>query len=162
MRARWLPYPLLSLFLLFMWLLLTQSFSPGQFVLGSIVTVMASWFMALLEPERVRVRFTRAIPRLILIVLGDILRSNIGVGQIVFRRDCASTSGFITVPLDLKNRYGLAVLSMIVTSTPGTLWIQHDSSRHVLLLHVLDLVDENYWIDLIKSRYERLLMEIFE
>jgi multicomponent K+:H+ antiporter subunit E len=151
----------MSLFLLVMWLLLTQSFSPGQFVLGTFVAVMASSFMAYLEPDRVRIRFTRAIPRLILIVIGDIVRSNIGVGRIVLRRDCASTSGFIKVPLDLRNRYGLAALAMIITATPGTLWVQHDSTRHVLLLHVLDLVDEKYWIDLIKNRYECLLMEIF-
>jgi multicomponent K+:H+ antiporter subunit E len=31
-----------------------------------------------------------------------------------------------------------------------------------LLLHILDLVDRTTWIPLIKGRYERLLMEIFE
>ena len=31
-----------------------------------------------------------------------------------------------------------------------------------LLLHVLDLVDEETWVRLIKDRYERRLMEIFE
>ena len=34
--------------------------------------------------------------------------------------------------------------------------------RGTLLLHVLDLVDEEQWSRLIKDRYERLLMEIFE
>ena len=29
-------------------------------------------------------------------------------------------------------------------------------------LHVLDLVDEETWVRLIKDRYERRLMEIFE
>src|SRR3546814_1767457 len=53
-----------------------------------------------------------------------------------------STSGFILLPLDLRNRYGLAVLGIIITATPGTLWMQYDSARSVLLVHVLDLVDE--------------------
>jgi len=42
------------------------------------------------------------------------------------------------------------------------LWMQYDSSRGELLVHVLDLVDEDAWIRLLKDRYERLLMEIFE
>ena len=31
-----------------------------------------------------------------------------------------------------------------------------------VLIHVLDLVDEEKWRQLIKERYEALLMEIFE
>ena len=37
-----------------------------------------------------------------------------------------------------------------------------DARRHRILIHVLDLIDEDEWIALIKNRYERLLMEIFE
>jgi hypothetical protein len=33
---------------------------------------------------------------------------------------------------------------------------------HILLIHVLDLVDEQSWIDSIKQRYERPLLEIFQ
>jgi multicomponent K+:H+ antiporter subunit E len=40
--------------------------------------------------------------------------------------------------------------------------MQYDSARGVLLVHVLDLIDEAAWIALIKRRYERLLMDIFE
>jgi multicomponent K+:H+ antiporter subunit E len=32
----------------------------------------------------------------------------------------------------------------------------------LLMIHVLDLIDESVWIDTIKGRYERLLLEIFE
>ncbi|MBM6584501.1 Na+/H+ antiporter subunit E, partial [Microvirga sp. BT689] len=67
-----------------------------------------------------------------------------------------------TIPLDLRSRNGLAVLSIIITSTPGTIWVEYNAARSTLLLHVLDLVDETVWIRTIKGRYERLLMEIFE
>ena len=30
------------------------------------------------------------------------------------------------------------------------------------MIHVLDLIDERVWIDTIKNRYERPLLEIFE
>jgi multicomponent K+:H+ antiporter subunit E len=31
-----------------------------------------------------------------------------------------------------------------------------------VLLHILDLVDEKVWLETIKGKYERRLMEIFE
>jgi multicomponent K+:H+ antiporter subunit E len=30
------------------------------------------------------------------------------------------------------------------------------------VIHVLDLISEEEWVDLIKNRYESMLMEIFE
>jgi multicomponent K+:H+ antiporter subunit E len=30
------------------------------------------------------------------------------------------------------------------------------------MIHVLDLIDEGEWVQTIKGRYERLLLEIFE
>jgi multicomponent K+:H+ antiporter subunit E len=96
------------------------------------------------------------------IVLVDIIRSNFAVARIVLAPGRAVQSGFMTVKLDLRNEYALAILACALTSTPGTVWMNFDRNDGTLLLHVLDLVDEQAWIDLIKNRYERLLMEIFE
>ncbi|HRK65761.1 MAG TPA: Na+/H+ antiporter subunit E, partial [Terricaulis sp.] len=71
-------------------------------------------------------------------------------------------SGFVAIPLQLTNQYGLALLAVIITSTPGTLWAQHDIGPNRLLLHVFDLIEEREWVDLVKRRYEPLLLEIFE
>ena len=54
------------------------------------------------------------------------------------------------------------LLALIVTATPGTLWVSFDPAKGVLTLHVLDLIDEDAWIATIKQRYERYLLEIFE
>jgi len=161
---RWLlPYPLLSAALLVLWLLLNQSVSTGHVVLGAVLAVLASWAMAALRPEKPRIRRPGAALRLAGLVLLDILRSNIAVGRIIVRsREPGVNAGFMTIPLDLRSRHGLAVLSIIITSTPGTIWVNYDAARGTLLLHVLDLVDETVWIQLIKGRYERRLMEIFE
>jgi multicomponent K+:H+ antiporter subunit E len=119
--------------------------------------------MAALRPEKARIRRPGAALRLAGMVLVDILRSNVAVGRIIVRsREPGVNAGFMTIPLDLRSRQGLAVLSIIITSTPGTIWVNYDAAKGTLLLHVLDLVDETVWIRTIKGRYERLLMEIFE
>jgi multicomponent K+:H+ antiporter subunit E len=161
--TRWLPFPLMALFLLVMWLLLQQSLSPGHVVLGSILGVGGSWALTRLEPPAGRLRRPRAILQLSIVVLSDIVRSNIAVARIILGpRARNETSGFLDVPLELQAPYGLTVLALIVTATPGTLWVAFDSAKGVLTLHVLDLIDEDAWIATIKQRYERYLLEIFE
>jgi multicomponent K+:H+ antiporter subunit E len=41
-------------------------------------------------------------------------------------------------------------------------WVDLDRNQGNLTLHILDLQDEAEWIQTIKQRYERPLMEIFE
>jgi multicomponent K+:H+ antiporter subunit E len=123
--------------------------------------MVATRTMVALNVAEPRVRMTMAIPRLLGTAIWDVIRSNVAVAGIILLRRTQPNSGFVHIPLDTSNHYCLAGLACIITATPGTLWVEHDSRRNVLLLHVLDLVDEEYWVEFIKHRYERLLMEIF-
>jgi multicomponent K+:H+ antiporter subunit E len=157
-----LPFPLMSASLLILWLLLTETLSLGQILLGSAAALVGGWAIAALDPPKARLRRPGAIFRLTALVLADIVRSNFAVARIVVglgRRD--RTSGFISIPLELRDPYGLATLAGIITSTPGTLWVGFDAVSGTLTIHVLDLVDESEWVRTIKFRYERPLLEIF-
>lgn len=158
---RWIPHPLPALGLFIMWLLLTQSLSPGQVLLGGIVTILATHAMAALRPEPAEVGPLRAVFKLAGIVALDIVRSNFAVAAIIVFPRQERVAGFVRLPLELRNRHGLTVLALIITATPGTIWVQFDRGRGILLVHVLDLVDEQEWVRLIKRRYEALLLEIF-
>lgn len=160
---RVLPHPLFSLAILVMWLLLNGSAAPKTLLFGTILALLVPLTMHALEPPPVRIRRPWSIAKLFAIVLRDIIRSNISVAILALgyrRRDMVA--GFVRIPLTIQNPYGLAILSVIITCTPGTLWIQYDTGRSRLLLHVLDLVETYDWPHKIKHDYERLLMEIFE
>ena len=162
MIRRWLPYPILSVLLLLIWLLLNQSLAPGTILLGALLGIALARVFGLLHPPKAHLRSYPLLGLLFVRVVGDIFRSNIAVARIVLRRERRMHSGFVAIPLALTDRHGLAVLACIITSTPGTIWVSYDSTANILLIHVLDLVDEQDWIDTIKQRYERLLLEIFE
>ena len=160
---RVLPYPILSLGLFVASILLSASVAPPSLALAVLLALLAPIIMLALGVDRVRVKSPTAIMRLAIDVVGDIVRSNWAVSHIILgRRRHERTSGIIHIPLDLRDRYGLAVLAIIITSTPGTLWVEYEAATGRLLLHVLDLVDEETWVRLIKDRYERRLMESFE
>lgn len=156
------PYPVLILALIAMWLALA-GFTPGQLVVGILVAILAGQGLARLHPAKPRLRRWDLIPKLIVIVLYDIVRSNIDVVRIILGGPYGNRrSGFVAIPLDLRDPTGLAVLALIITSTPGTAWFDYNSSHGILVIHVFDLVDEEGWRQLIKNRYEHLLMEIYE
>jgi len=160
--TRWLPHPLLAIALLILWLVLAQSASPGQILLGAGAALLATHAFAALHsrpPFRIRLK---PVFKLAGFVIADIFRSNLAVAGIVLFRRRDRVSDFIRVPIALKQEQALAVLALILTATPGSLWVNFDRRNGMLLLHVLDLVDEEAWVRLIKDRYEALLMEIFE
>ena len=90
------------------------------------------------------------------------MKSNIAVARIILgTKRKERTAGFVEIPLELRDPYGLAALACIITSTPGTLWVDFNEASGILTIHVLDLVNESEWVGIIKGRYERRLMEIF-
>jgi multicomponent K+:H+ antiporter subunit E len=162
MIRRWLPYPLLSVLLALVWLVLNQSLAPGTILLGGVLGVVLARVFGLLGAPAAHIRNYPLAGRLLLRVIGDIVRSNLAVARLILGRGNHQRSGFVAIPLTLTDQYGLAVLACIITSTPGTIWVSYDSGMNILLIHVLDLVDEQSWIDSIKQRYERPLLEIFQ
>ena len=160
---RWVPYPRLAVALLAMWLLLNQSIAPGTILLGSALALSVSWLLTALEPPRAIFRRPGLALKLSLVVLIEIVRSNNAVAWIILRKSARNRkSGFVHIPLNTRNPYSLAALACIITATPGTIWVEYDSARNIMLLHVLDLIDEQQWVEIIKERYEKRLMEIFE
>ncbi len=155
------PYPILTACLVLMWLLL-NGFTLGQFVLGAIVAVVASWAMASLRPERPNLAKWYLLPKLFFRVVYDIVVSNLAVAWVILRSGRQRHSpGFLTIHLEIRNQFALALLAVILTSTPGSAWLEYDSNDNTVLLHVLDIQNEAVWRDTIKNRYEKLLMEIF-
>jgi multicomponent K+:H+ antiporter subunit E len=160
--TRWAPSASIFAGLLVLWLLFNQTVSPGHILLGSAAAIVGQWLLRLLKLPELRMRRPAVALRLVGMVLADIVRSNIAVGRIVLGMGARERKpGFVDIPLELRNPYGLAALACIITSTPGTLWVNHDPASGVLSIHVLDLIDDDEWIQTIKHRYERALMEIF-
>lgn len=162
---RWLPSPFVSGILLLFWLLLQQSMDPATLLLGAMLAIGVP---LLTRPFFHPIGFPRiAKPVLLLRLLAiagiEIVRSCFNVSRIIlFARPAGLNSQFIRIPLDLKNPYGLALLSCLVNMTPGTVWVEILPEKYELALHVFDLHDEQWWIDTIKTHYEKPLIDIFE
>lgn len=156
-----LPFPILTACLCLMWMLL-NGFTLGQFILGALVGFVAGWALASLRPEKPRLKKWYLLPKLALLVITDIARSNFAVARLILMgKRRPNSSGFLLLPVQIESPFALALLAVILTSTPGSAWLEYDSRNKTVLLHVLDLIDRDEWAAMIKNRYEVLLMEIF-
>lgn len=157
---RWLPHPLMATAILLAWLMLQQSLAPGTLLVGLVLAWALSRLWARLDPPRPRLRHAGLLLALGWRVFVDILASNAAVARLIVTRR-AHASGFVAIPLQLEQRAALAMLACIITATPGTIWVSHDSRRRRLLIHVLDTASEATLVHNIKQRYEPPLLEVF-
>jgi multicomponent K+:H+ antiporter subunit E len=161
---RWLPTFLVSGILLLLWLLLNQSLEPAHVLLGATLAIVTPLFaLPFMQPIGYpRLAKPVALFRLLGMALVEIVHSAVTVSRLIlFPKAPGLNSQFIKIPLDLRNPYGLALLSCLINSTPGTVWVEILQERYELALHVFDLHDEQWWIDTIKTRYEKPIIEIF-
>ena len=158
-----MPFAPVTVGMLLAWLLLNQSVSVGTFLLAVILALGFTVTLLPLELPKAKFRHIGVALKLAAVVLAEIVRSNNAVAQIILSPGTRDRrSGFVRIPLDMRDPYGLTALACIITATPGTIWVEYDSADSTVLIHVLDLIDEEQWVTIIKQRYERRLMEIFE
>jgi multicomponent K+:H+ antiporter subunit E len=160
-RQRWLPSPLLSVVLFLVWPVLNQSWSLGQLLLGLCLAVVIPWFTEPLRDHKPTLRRPWLAAKLILLVLKDIVTSNIDVAKLILGRESRIQPGFVWVPLTITDPHGIVALAGIITMTPGTLSADLSADRRHLLVHAFNVDDEAALIAAIKTRYEEPLLEIF-
>lgn len=163
MRKRLLPAPLLSAALIAMWLALNHSLAPGHLLLALFLGLAIPAVLAPLRPVVPRVRHPLAIARLIAVVGHDVIASNIMVLRTVLSgQRHPPASGFVVIPLDMRDPTGITALAIITTAVPGTVWCELARDSSAFMLHVWHAPDEAEFIAEYKRRYEQPLITIFE
>ncbi len=160
-RKRWLPSVPLSATVFCFWLLMNDAINAAQVVMALVLALVIPLFAARLDREFARIGRLRSVPRMLGVLLLDIVQANVTVAMQVLGPERKIHPGFIWVPLDIGNIHGIAALTSIITLTPGTVSSALSDDRRHLLVHVLNLEDADEVIRQIKTRYEAPLMEIF-
>lgn len=159
---RWLPHPLLTPLLTVVWLLLNNSISPGQIVLGVVLGWAIPRFTLAFWPDQVRIYRPISLLRFTGFFLLEVVMANLAVARLVLAGPKALNPLFVHVPLDLTNDLALSLLANTLALTPGTLSAHLSADQRVLLVHALDCSDPDELVRTIKQRFEMPLREIFE
>ena len=160
--GRLLPTPTLSLVLLAAWLLMARSIAPGQLLLGGILAVGIPLLTQGFWDPLPRVRHPIKLILFVIKVLFDIVKANIQVSLLILSPRREAHPGFVEYPLEVKEPLTITLLANTITMTPGTVSTNIRLDRSSLLIHVLDMREEQALVQEIRERYERPLKEIFE
>ncbi|MBU2925629.1 Na+/H+ antiporter subunit E [Colwellia sp. 4_MG-2023] len=172
-RFKWLPTPIRSLLLFVVWLLLNNSVSTGHIVLAIILAIVIPLATNPFRTKQPLVLKPMLALRHLMLVLYDIVTANLEVAILILGPTKKLTPGFVKVPLDLTHSMPITILASTVSLTPGTVsaevypWREcftegEKPEQRFLLIHVLNLTDEEALINTIKQRYEAPLKEIFQ
>ncbi|MDX1552266.1 MAG: Na+/H+ antiporter subunit E [Marinobacter sp.] len=161
-REFWLPRPLFSLFLAVLWLLMVNSFSVAHMLLGLALGVFIPFVTRAFWPEQAKVRYLLPLLRYFVVLMVDIVRSNLVVARRILWYPNQLTPGFVTFPLELDDDFAITILASTISLTPGTVTAHYDSDAGTLLIHALHVSDEDELVRQIKEQYERPLKEIFQ
>lgn len=155
------PHPLLSIILIFSWLILMHSLAFVHLLsaatLGIVLPKITQFFI---QPAEEKVNWLAAF-KLFWVVIYDIIIANIQVSKLILGPHDRLHPKWIRVPLETNHPKINTLLALIVTTTPGTVSAGLDDERGDMLVHALDSLDPNSLIDEIKTRYEQPLMRIF-
>ena len=160
-RRTLLPSLPLTMTVIAFWLLMVDRLNLAQLALAMVLGVVIPLFATRLDREFARIGSLRPLPKLVAVVLWDIVKANVIVARQVLGRENAIHPGFLWYPLDIANIHGISALACCITLTPGTVTAALSDDRRYLLVHVLHLPDPGALVAEIKQRYELPLMEIF-
>lgn len=151
----------LSLAVFVFGLLLPDHINAAYVALALLLALLIPQVAKRLDREFAYVATLRPVPRLIMVILYDIVRSNLHVARLVLGPESKLKPGWVWVPLDMTNIHGITALASVITLTPGTVSAELSDDRRYLLIHALDLQDPQALIEEIKTRYEAPLRKIF-
>ncbi len=158
----WLPTPLLSILLLVVWLLMVRSVAFGHILLGGALAVAIPLVTHRFWDAQPHVKKPRLLLRFVLRVLGDIIVANVQVAWLIINPWRRLRPHFVEYPLMLEDRFTITLLANTISLTPGTVSANLRLDGKSLLIHALDVEDDEALIATIRERYERPLKEIYE
>ncbi len=152
---------LLNLLLALAWTALTGQFTPLNFVFGFLIGYAVLRLMR--RPGEPLTYFQRAgrVVRFALFYLWELILSNLRVAATVVAPFHSLRPAVIAVPLSIRSEAAIALLSNLLTLTPGTLALDVSDDRRVMYVHVIHAEDVERARREIKE-LERRVLEVIE
>ena len=140
------------------WLLTLASSDPADVVIGA---VLATTVVAGLRPPALRrspgavapspLGRLAATPALLAVVLADVAAGTWDVALRVLGLRPLDRPGLVLIPIGERTEAGIAATGLLFGLSPGSVLIEVDAERRVMLWHIIDARDP----DAIRARFDR-------
>ena len=153
---------LVNLMLSVFWLFVTGSYTFNNFILGYLFALLLVYLMRDVLPGRFYIITVYKIVKLFLVFLIELVKANIDVIRIVIKPKIDNEPAYFTYHTDLKSDWQIALLSNLITLTPGTIVLGISDDRTKIYIHSIDFTTKEEEVDSIKSSLEKVVREVGE
>ena len=160
-RIGWFDHPVLSLLLAATWLMLSRSLEPVHLISAALVGLIVPRLLRGLLHEGSPIRWGAAF-RLTLVVIWDIVLSNVTVARLVLGPMGRLKPAWLRVPLASDHPRVNSLFASIITMTPGTVSAVVDEQARCIWVHALDCDDAIEMVNAMKARYEAPLLHVLK
>ncbi len=139
---------------------MNSNFTVTGFFVGYTLGILVVFIMRRFLPGRFYMKRVYAILKLIIIFLVELIKSNFSVLRIVLSPKIDIHPGFFAYPTDLEDDWEIALLSALITLTPGTVIVAISDDQRTIYIHALDLEEADAEIERIKKNFEAVIEEV--
>src|SRR5690606_31948721 len=118
-HRRLLPSLPLTLAIIVFWLLMVSEINAAQLAMAALLGLVIPLYATRIDREFARFGTLRPLPKLLVVLIWDILMCNMRVARQVLSPEPRIHSGFIWYPLAIDNIHGITALACCITLTPG-------------------------------------------
>ncbi|EGQ2795813.1 Na+/H+ antiporter subunit E [Staphylococcus pseudintermedius] len=152
----------INLFLAIFWLFVSDSYTMNAFVLGYLFALLLVFLMRKLLPGRFYVITLYKVIKLVFVFLLELIKANIDVLRIILQPRIKNESAFFVYETDLEHPWQVALLSNLITLTPGTVVIGVNDDMKRLYIHCLNFSTKEEEVAGIKDSLEKAVREVGE
>ena len=139
------------------WLLVTNSYTLNNFVLGFILGLFLVYLLHRVLPGQFYL-----VRMLIITFLTELIKANFGVLKIILKPRIENKPGFFVYETELERDWQLVLLSNLITLTPGTVVLGISDDRKKIYIHSIDFSTKEEEIQNIKSSLEKVVRKVGE
>ena len=144
------------------WLLVTNSYTLNNFVLGFILGLFLVYLLHRVLPGQFYLVRIYRIIMLIITFLTELIKANFGVLKIILKPRIENKPGFFVYETELERDWQLVLLSNLITLTPGTVVLGISDDRKKIYIHSIDFSTKEEEIQNIKSSLEKVVRKVGE
>lgn len=100
-------------------------------------------------------------PGFLLFSLVEIIRGTAKVGAITLGLQPRPRAGIVAVPIGQRTQVGIVASSVVMNLSPGTVLVEVDDARGVMLVHTIDATDPDALRDELERFYQRHQRGVF-
>ncbi|ARJ51388.1 Na+/H+ antiporter subunit E [Staphylococcus lutrae] len=151
-----------NIILAIFWLFLSDSYTMNAFVLGYLFALLLVYLMRKVLPGRFYIITLYRVVQLMFVFLFELIKANIDVLRIILQPRIKNESAFFVYETDLEHKWQVALLSNLITLTPGTVVIGINDDMKRLYIHCLNFSTKEEEVASIKGSLEKAVKEVGE